>query len=419
MIEEITGVYTQGTSLVQSNPMLSTVFAVWGLSVITIVFWRVPSTIFRFIKEQYTTTFVVRSYGPGTESAFYEHQYQNALHWINTYGIVNFFTRIYTCDKVNQFRWTGIFVPGEGRHVLWYKRRLVFINIITSTSDSGSGVNLKPRYDIIFRIYGRNVNILKELYNEFKLIQKDEKVSRIYSHEYNTVKYITSLEPRSFDTVILNKTLKTNIINIIDSFIANKDWYRKRGIPYKLTIVLHGEPGTGKTSIIKAISSHTKRNLRIVDLNSNSTLSQFVDDFESTIVVYEDIDSHKAAVDRTKTISDNKDQLMGITVTELLNTLDGLVELNNVITFITTNHIDKLDPALLRKGRVDHIFEIKKLEDPEIREYIKLMFPSVIIPENLIFSDISGCDLQSIFFDHHETAEAFIYAIPKQKVYNG
>ncbi len=70
VIEEITGVYTQGMSLVQSNPMLSTVFAVWGLSVITIVFWRVPSTIFRFIKEQYTTTFVVRSYGPGTESAF-------------------------------------------------------------------------------------------------------------------------------------------------------------------------------------------------------------------------------------------------------------------------------------------------------------------------------------------------------------
>jgi len=98
----------------------------------------------------------------------------------------------------------------------------------------------------------------------------------------------------------------------------------------------------------------------------------------------------------------------------LLNALDGVVPLDDVLVFMTTNTLADIDPALLRKGRVDQIFHIPLLKDPEIKEYVAVMCPDIQIPETCRFKAIAGCDLQALYLDNKWDEAAFVASIPTQ-----
>jgi hypothetical protein len=103
-----------------------------------------------------------------------------------------------------------------------------------------------------------------------------------------------------------------------------------------------------------------------------------------------------------------------LTLSGILNALDGIASLHGTLIFLSTNTLDAIDPALLRKGRVDHTYEIKRLTHVEVLDYIELMYPGRSAEPTECFSDILGCDLQALYFEHHDNFDQFIAAIPKQ-----
>ena len=186
----------------------------------------------------------------------------------------------------------------------------------------------------------------------------------IYMYDDGYWEHLTSREPRSLDTIYLPTPRKSSITNSgisIDKHLENflnsetKEKYFRLGIPYKCNYLLEGHWGTGKTSLITALATHYGYGLSILPFSSklgDVELFRAIKRMrEKTFLILEDIDS--LFIDR-KSGDTNKNR---ITFSGLLNTLDGIATPDGLITFMTTNHKNKLDPALIRPGRIDYVMK--------------------------------------------------------------
>jgi mitochondrial chaperone BCS1 len=156
--------------------------------------------------------------------------------------------------------------------------------------------------------------------------------------------------PRELASVILPGTMLQDIVERIDEFWRKRPWYAERGIPWRLGFSLDGPPGTGKTSVPRAIAHHYRLPLYVLDLAakdfSNSDLVVTLSRLPArAVLVIEDMD--------VQLPKDRKEGDTLITLSGLLNALDGPLATEGRILFVTTNAKENLDGALLRAGRLD------------------------------------------------------------------
>ena len=195
---------------------------------------------------------------------------------------------------------------------------------------------------------------------------KKERFPRIYTNtDWGDWNYSGENYSKKFDNIFFRG--KESLITDINNFLENKLWYGKRGIAYKRGYLFYGLPGNGKTAIVQAIARHFKKDIYYISLNnieSDSNLSRLYTNMKiGSLVVFEDVDAY---FDGRK---NNKEK--GISFSMLLNCLDGIFSQSGTITIMTTNHLEKLDPALIRHGRIDVKMEISNPDSLQVKKYLE------------------------------------------------
>ena len=212
---------------------------------------------------------------------------------------------------------------------------------------------------------------------------------------------------RTFSNVFFEQREKVK--NHVEFFLNRKDWYEKKGIPYTLGFMFHGEAGTGKTSTIKAIANTARRHIINVQLSQIKTKEQLrhlffndeihVSDGTKTerytipvherLYVIEDIDAmgdtvlerkwKKPVVEEKKKTAedawmqarlDEEETVEPIDLSFLLNLLDGTLEASGRILCISSNFPERIDKALIRPGRIDMIVHFRKCNREILRQMV-------------------------------------------------
>ncbi|KAG8975104.1 hypothetical protein FRB90_009646 [Tulasnella sp. 427] len=179
---------------------------------------------------------------------------------------------------------------------------------------------------------------------------------------------------RPMESLILPQGMSELLIGDLRDFMANKDWYAAAGIPWRRGALLWGPPGTGKSTTVHAIAGELQLEIYCVPLSSgdidDSALQRLIAGTPpNCILLLEDIDCAFRSRESNGDGDDedpNKpfdpyayDMKKKVTLSGLLNLLDSVSSEEGRIVIATTNHIDKLDPALLRPGRMDLLVEYK------------------------------------------------------------
>lgn len=213
---------------------------------------------------------------------------------------------------------------------------------------------------------------------------------------------------RTFDNIFFEQREKVR--NHVNFFLNRKDWYEKKGIPYTLGFMFHGDPGCGKTSSVKAIANTARRHIINIQLSQIKTKEQlrhlfFNDDIHISdglktekftipvherLYVIEDIDAMGDTVlerkwkipvtqEKKKPVTEDawmqaklgeEEETEPIDLSFLLNLLDGTLEASGRILCISSNFPERIDKALIRPGRIDMIVHFRKCNRSIIRQMV-------------------------------------------------
>ncbi len=149
--------------------------------------------------------------------------------------------------------------------------------------------------------------------------------------------------------MVLGRGKKEAIVDDVKRFLERDRWYAERGIPYRRGYLLHGAPGSGKSSFITALAGHLDFNICLLNLSERGLTDDKLNHLLSnapdrSILLLEDVDA--AFFGRQQAAEDGYQA--SVTFSGLLNALDGVASGESRIIFMTTNHIERLDPALIR-----------------------------------------------------------------------
>jgi hypothetical protein len=317
------------------------------------------------------------------------------------------------------------FIKFESTHEYFHVGNNIMVNV-TKNEKMGSDSSM-----IVFNLLIRHVHnnmdacqkyvdecldvFMSETENALKVphvfLLTDIKEDKTTEPVFQKVRFDTS---KTFDNLFFEA--KDELLKRLDYFMNNEDKYRHLGMPHTLGLLFHGAPGTGKTSAIKAVANYTKRHIVCVSLKKirtiedlravfyNTKINDAVVPHKKRLYVFEEIDCgqwgkviakrsmgndggivepvqipcvEENGMNDTKIVSRPKPKMkddINITLGEILELLDGVIEIPGRMIIMTTNHPEKLDPALTRPGRIDMTIEFKKMNRSEVSQMYQLWF---------------------------------------------
>ena len=266
-----------------------------------------------------------------------------------------------------------VFSPAPGRHLIRFQGHYILLTRVRREGDSVLG-EVAYHESIVFQTFSREV--IRDLIYEAReaaFPPEDNRIA-IMRANYNGWRVVQRRHPRSCESVVLAGDTLNEIKQDLISFFDAKQWYTDHGIPYQRGYLLLGPPGNGKTSTVIALASVFNRDIHIVSLSTvgDAQLASLVAELpEHAVVLIEDVD---CLFDQRERKSDASEQL---SFSGFINAIDGVSAPPGRVLFMTTNHVESLDPALLRPGRVDRRFEFKNA-DPDMAERLfEQFFPGV------------------------------------------
>jgi hypothetical protein len=279
----------------------------------------------------------------------------------------------YVCDLLTKKTITNNIAPitiGYGDYKYNYTRDdgvNEILNIRYHEEDKVVGTSCVPQYfDRL--VIETSLEIFTEFYG--KACAEDSigknKTNILVCDKHGDWSVYNKIPTRTMKTIYIDQTIKSKILNDVLNFLQPtvEEEYIAFGIPYKKIYLLTGSPGSGKTSLIKALCNEIKYNLGMLTITKETTNTSLLTAFKyidpKTVILIEDID---CLFNKRNATNDNAQ----ITFSNLINILDGVLSKHGLIIFVTTNHPELLDNALLRPGRIDMILELNLPKKDEIK----------------------------------------------------
>ncbi|KAK1722911.1 mitochondrial chaperone bcs1 [Colletotrichum acutatum] len=277
------------------------------------------------------------------------------------------------------------FTPWRERQSFWYKGHLLSLQCTQNESA------LFPRKTMTVSCIGRSSLILRDLMDEcrFEYLKLSENKTSIFEHYNNGWKRTITRDIRPIETVVMNEEIKQTLLKDIRSFLdpTARSWYTSRGLPYRRGYLLYGRPGTGKSSLSMSVAGCFGLDIYVLSLagiNDGRLSALFAELPQRCVVLLEDVDAVGTTQSRN-TDADDSDSGSEVSRTSskppgtlslsgLLNVLDGVASQEGRILIMTTNHREHLDDALIRPGRVDKKVEFQLADADVIRRLFCTVF---------------------------------------------
>jgi chaperone BCS1 len=217
------------------------------------------------------------------------------------------------------------------------------------------------RQEISISCVGRSPKVLREFFDECRVeyLKQIQRKTSVFEHGEGGWKKTRARDIRPISTVIMDEDEKELVLKDIEDFLQQETrrWYTSRGMPYRRGYLLFGPPGTGKSSFSLSIAGQYELDIYVLNLsgvNDNSLNHLFAELPQQCVILLEDVDAAGAArTDDGERAEKKGGSKSGLTLSGLLNALDGVTSQEGRILIMTTNHIEHLDDALIRPGRVD------------------------------------------------------------------
>jgi chaperone BCS1 len=347
------------------------------------VFLRaVPLTIWWWIVNQTTMMITVKD----DDSAFI---------WVKEWFLdQQFLKRLRRVDLDTTLRGERVsLIPAPGSHWFWHAGRPFQVYFYRSAEAKG-GYAQRRMESLTFRTIGRKQAFLQQFVDGIVKSHQKREVAHSWLYVYDDGWYRSqTYMPRCLESVILQPGDKERLIEDIAKFRASRERYRKLGVPYHRGYLLHGPPGTGKSSLVSAVADHFAMSVYAVNLvafNDRSLGSAINDVPQGSVVLFEDIDCMKTGDARpnvgagTENDGRKREEKEGtlasfsVTLSGLLNVLDGFHAPENVLFMMTSNRIERLDAALLRPGRIDYRLYLGEATMGQKAELYQRFFPEAL-----------------------------------------
>jgi chaperone BCS1 len=373
-------------------------YATWGIGGLSLL---VLAGLFDLFEPLITQRFIVRMELEDKDEAFSwimywltQHQYtqhctnitvlsspyhKGANSFLNAIMQFTFATDLEETDVEKKDK--VLFVPGPGRHVLKYDDHLMWIDYV---KHKGNEKNENPTTTLTITILCTNVfggkekdvvrrKLITDMVNEAKKAFTSDKHDKttIYCPDRSCDRWeeVVRKPKRPISSVVLqeNNTLP-DLIDDLKQFIDSKQFYESRGIPHRRGYLLYGPPGSGKSSTVQALAGTLDYDIYLLNISSSQMSDEKLNYLlhqapKNSIVLLEDVDSCTSATNQGE-LSDEEfhsgsqtgmhlNSEEKVTVSGLLNAIDGVGAHEGRIVFFTTNHVNRLQRALLRPGRID------------------------------------------------------------------
>lgn len=382
-------------------------------------------------------------------------------------------------DTVNQLKYTSFYVMNTDDEFEVHAANKITGQVQKLVLDESTG-NIK-HLSFYLQSYKLSITELREwvndVHSEYTVNKNNELGSKRFffnqlpeKQQRGDKKLHLSFDMSQFETTKTLDNLYGDHIEKVQNRIElfqNKAWYQRNGVPHTLGILLHGEPGCGKTSLIKAIAHDTNRhvfNIRLADTMTKDQLSQLF--FEAKVhvrnkennteqvikiplnqrlYVLEDVDCAENTVFSRALLQANelpvtkaahpgfaegmfgereldmlkeqvnKEKEERIDLAFLLNILDGVLETPQRLIIMTTNYPSKLDSALLRPGRIDLILQFKRCSVEMLLTMVQNFYEHDVDTSSLLDERLNEvltpAEVQEILCNYIDDAEGAVQQI--------
>ena len=272
----------------------------------------------------------------------------------------------------------ALLAPTNGKFWIRFQGKQFWLSANREKMQGQNGLLASFHETLTIRTFFWNRPVIHDLISEAyrSTVKPEEKRVEIMTPRWDDWNVRQRVIPRAPESLVYSDNLISKIVSDAKKFLESEAWYADMGIPWRRGYLLHGPPGNGKSSLITAVAGVLGKSICVMNLSSLSltddSLTNLLGDApDGSLILLEDVD---AVFNQRNKASGNESKL---SFNGLLNALDGVTAQQGRLVFMTTNHLEKLDPALVRPGRADAHFFLGNASQAQVKRMLERFYPGI------------------------------------------